>query len=82
MSREEQFMNFPKPHIIDLLCDMTDLFDESEKEIERLRINLDLVTGYGVGKYGTNRLQGIEFQKCSEIRKVFNLDSVLGASNE
>lgn len=34
MSREEQFMNFPKPHIINLLCDMTDLNDELEAKLQ------------------------------------------------
>ena len=33
MSREKQFQNFPKDHIINLMCDMTDLFHESEAKL-------------------------------------------------
>jgi hypothetical protein len=40
MSREEQFMNFPKPHIINLLCDITDMYDEAQSEIKDIKAEM------------------------------------------
>lgn len=51
MSREEKFNNFPKPHIINLLCDMTDLLNALEAKNAELEA----------------QVASLEYQLCEKI---------------